>query len=473
MSVTYSTDFLVIGGGSAGYAAARTAAEHGLDVMIVEGGAEVGGLCILRGCMPSKTLIESANRFATLRRASEFGLRAESVRVVPQEIQERKRRLIKEFADYRSTQLEDGRFTFVRGRASFLNSDTVCVHRLDGSVDHVHYKSALIASGSFVHRLDLPGLAAIGTLTSDEVLDSDHMPESIVVLGGGPVALEMAHYYNALGAKVTIIQRSPQVLKGTDPDVAQALMDALRHAGITLYTDTILQKADMVDGRKRIHFTHCGTQKFVEAEEVLEAMGRRPHSDTVNPSAAGVLTKSNGAVTIDRTMQTSVEGIYAAGDVCGPFEIVHVAIQQGEIAARNAARRLGHLSGTAEQIEYHPLLFVVFTEPQLAVAGWTEQEALDNKVGVITASYPFADHGKSIVMGETEGFVKLLAHADTGVLMGAAVVGPHASDLIHEAALAIKMQVTARQFAASPHYHPTLSEIWTYPAEELAEKIKN
>ncbi|HEY8902529.1 MAG TPA: NAD(P)/FAD-dependent oxidoreductase [Chthoniobacterales bacterium] len=461
-------DFAVIGGGSAGYAAARTAASLGLKTVVVEGGSEVGGLCILRGCMPSKTLIESANRMLTLRRAAEFGLRAGEIEVHPSEIIARKRRLIGEFADYRREQLETGAFDFIRGRARFRDPHTIEISWPGEALRELRARSFLVSTGSVVRIPSIPGIEDSGALTSDEALELESLPPTLAVLGAGPVALEMAHYFAALGVEVTVIQRGPQLLTGLDADVAGALEEALRKRGIAIFTGTRILSIERAKGGIRITFEHAGAHRVVECAQLLNALGRQPAIGDLNLDAAGI-EHPKGTIQTDSRQQTSQSHIFAAGDCCGPHEIVHVAIQQGEIAARNAARVLaGEAKEKLEAIDYRLKLFVVFTEPEVAMVGLTEAEARAQAVDARSASYPFNDHGKSLVMGETDGFVKLIADSATGELLGGAVVGPHAADLIHEVVVAMHFRATAAQFASIPHYHPTLSEIWTYPAEDLA-----
>jgi pyruvate/2-oxoglutarate dehydrogenase complex dihydrolipoamide dehydrogenase (E3) component len=208
----------------------------------------------------------------------------------------------------------------------------------------------------------------------------------------------------------------------------------------------------------------------VEADLVLNALGRRPAIGRLGLENAGVALEGH-AICADLEQRTTAPHLFAAGDCCGPYEVVHIAITQAETAAKNAAALLRGEKPTA--LDYRLKLFAAFTEPQMASCGMTEQEAREMGLKVLTASYPFADHGKSIVKGETDGFVKLIADADTGAILGGAVVGPEASELIHEIVVAMAFHGTAGQLALVPHYHPTLSEIWTYPAEELAEKVGN
>ncbi|MEO6054664.1 MAG: dihydrolipoyl dehydrogenase [Chthoniobacterales bacterium] len=463
-------DFIVIGGGSAGYAAARTAADLGLETLVVEGGKDVGGLCILRGCMPSKTLIESANRYRTLQRATEFGLHAGNISFDATQIIARKRKLIGEFADYRHEQLESGRFTFVRGEATFIDAHTIQVKKPDGSEEKFSAKSFLIATGSTISMPDIPGLKETGFLTSDDILEMEQLPKSVTVLGAGPVALELAHYLSALGTKVTILQRSAQLLKGTDPEMAHVVEEAFRARGIKIHTQARLVRVEMHANLKRVVFEQDGQEHFSDAVEIFAALGRKPNIEKLNLKAAGVKLEKQHVFT-GLTQQTSVENIFAAGDVSGPYEIVHIAIQQGEIVARNAARVIHKGKGELETSDYRLKLYVVFTDPEVAVVGLSESECEDQKIPYVAAKYPFNDHGKSLVMGETEGFVKLVAHAKTGEILGGGVVGPHASDLIHEIVVAMAFHAKAAQLAVIPHYHPTLSEIWTYPAEEICGQL--
>jgi pyruvate/2-oxoglutarate dehydrogenase complex dihydrolipoamide dehydrogenase (E3) component len=459
-------DFVVIGGGSGGYAAARTASSLGLSTALIEGGEQVGGLCILRGCMPSKTLIESGNRYRTLRHAEEFGLHAEKIGYDAAKIVERKRRLIGEFADYRAQQLAGGSFDFIRGRAEFLDPHCLRVSLLEGGERILALKSGCIATGSVLNRPSIQGIELC--LSSDDLLELTEIPASAVVLGGGPVALEMAHYLESLGSRVTILQRNTQLLTGNDHDVAEAVAEAFRRRGMQVLCGTRLEKIEKSGNQTAVHFSHGNGGEVIRADLVVNALGRRPAIAGLGLEKAGVALEGP-AICTDLEQRTTARHLFAAGDCCGPYEVVHIAITQGETAARNAAALIK--GGAPVTLDYRLKLFACFAEPQMASCGMTEQEARENGLQIVTASYPFADHGKSLVKGETDGFVKLIADAKSGSILGGAVVGPEASELIHEIVVAMAFHATAAQLATIPHYHPTLSEIWTYPAEELAEKI--
>jgi pyruvate/2-oxoglutarate dehydrogenase complex dihydrolipoamide dehydrogenase (E3) component len=462
-----SYDFAVLGGGSAGYSAASIAASLGLSTVVIEGGDEVGGLCILRGCMPSKTLIESANRFLTIRRAAEFGLSVGHKGYDAGAIIDRKRRLIGEFADYRVGQLNSGKFAFVRGHADFLDAHRIRIRLREGGEREIKIKSALISTGSVLNVVDVPGLQETGFIYSDIALDSEKIPGSVVILGGGSIALEFAHFYNALGTRVTIIQRSQQLIREADADVIAPLVKAFQHRGIECVTGTRIIRVEKTEAGKRVIYEKDGKELQADADEIFYALGRRPAVDSLGLEKAGVRQHKDSAIDVNSSMQTSQPHLFAAGDVVGLYQIVHIAIEQGAIAARNAGR-----IGTDQPLatmDYRMKLFGIFSEPQIAFVGLTEREAAQRGINVRTASYSFADHGKSIVRGEPEGLVKLIVDAESGEIVGAAVVGPEATELIHEIVVAMSFHCTAAALAAIPHYHPTLSEIWMYPAEELAK----
>ncbi|MBX7210384.1 MAG: FAD-dependent oxidoreductase [Verrucomicrobiaceae bacterium] len=467
--MTDDFDFLVLGGGSAGYAAARTAAAEGMRVAVVDGAEELGGLCILRGCMPSKALIESANRNLAIRRAEEFGLRVESRGVDVTAVRDRKRALIAGFAGYRQGQLQDGRFVLHRGHARFKNAHAVEITPREGGAGvEIRARTFCVAAGSVSNVPEIPGLREAGFWTSDDVLDAGSLPQSIAVLGGGAIALEMAHYLEGVGCKVALIQRGPQFLTGQDRACSEVIENAFTHRGIGCHLDTNIHRVSQVHGRRHIEFRQGGHERSVTVDQILVAMGRHPATEHLGLQHAHV-GLAGRKIIVTPTMQTTQPHIFAAGDVCSPLDVVHVAIQQGEIAARNA-RRMLRGEPVSEEFDGRLRLFGVFSHPQVAAVGAGEVELRAEGVPFVSASYPFDDHGKSMVMGETEGFVKMIAHRDSGEILGACCVGPEATEIIHEVVVAMHHRCTVRQFMAIPHYHPTLSEIWTYPAEELAEQ---
>jgi pyruvate/2-oxoglutarate dehydrogenase complex dihydrolipoamide dehydrogenase (E3) component len=454
-------DVIVIGGGSGGYAAADTAQSAGAKVAIVDPGP-LGGLCILRGCMPTKTILRSSDIMALIQRAEEFGLSTSGIQANLAAITDRKNKLIREFADYRIGQLKNPRFTLIQDKAAFVSPNEI-----EAGGQRLSAKAFIIATGSVISKIPIPGLEETGYLTSDDVLEMKDQPKSMIVLGAGPVAVELAQFYQRIGTQATLIQRSPHILSFTDEDLAQPVEARLREEGMIVYTDTQLQKVSTDGNRKTVRFLHEGKEKTVSAQSLFDALGRRPNTDGLNLEAAGVEMGEWG-IGVDCAMQTRQPHIFAVGDVNGLHEVVHIAIQQGEIAGWNAT----HPDQTSREVDERLTTNVVFTDPQVASVGLTEKDCRKKKIDYIAASYPFDDHGKSLCLGETHGHVKLLCDPKSGELLGGHITGPEASELIHQLIAIMYYKGTVKDLLTMPHYHPTLSEILTYPAEELTGKIK-
>lgn len=455
-------DVIVIGGGSAGYAAARTAREAGADVAIVDPGP-LGGLCILRGCMPTKTILRSAEIAVLMRRAKVFGLSSVDVKAELGAIVDRKDRLVREFADYRIQQLRDPAYTLYESAAAFVSP-----HVIQAGPQQLTARSFVIATGSTPREVAIPGLYEIGYVTSDELLDVRDQPESLLVLGGGPVALEFGQFFARIGTRVTFIQRGPHVLSHLDRDIGSALEQALRDEGAEIFAGTTLLSATQNGSQQSIHFLHRGEERTVSGAQIFQALGRRPNIDSLQIDAAGVKV-DDGRIVVDEAMRTSQPHIFAVGDVTNLYDIVHIAIQQGELAAQNAC----YPDRPAQSFDDRLVTEVVFTDPQVAVVGLSERACRARGVPYLTASHPFAEHGKAMCLGSTHGFVKLLAAPKTGELLGAQIVGPEAGELIHELIAVMYYHGTAQDLLRMPHYHPTLAEIVTYPAESLVEQLRS
>jgi pyruvate/2-oxoglutarate dehydrogenase complex dihydrolipoamide dehydrogenase (E3) component len=455
-------DFVAIGGGSAGFNAARVAAALGLRTAIVDGARELGGLCILRGCMPSKTLLYMAEMLHLAKKGKTIGLAIPSARANLAAMQARKRRIIAAFAAYRRRALETGDFDLIRAQARFRDPHTLEL----SSGRTLRARHLLIATGSTVAVPPIPGLAAAQAWTSDDVLDLDFLPPSVVVLGGGIVACELAQYLVRIGTRVTLIQRSPHLLRDHSAEAAAVVRQALVDDGIELFTGTRLLEVRRGRRGYSVEFEHAGRRIERRAAHLFNALGRDPATGALDLNAAGVKVRPGGQIATNRWQQTSAPHIYAAGDCAGPFEIVHLAIQQGELAARHAAgvRPL-------RPVDYSLLLHVVFTDPQLATIGRLERDLLTRGTPFVTATYPFDDHGKSILMEANYGYVKVVADPARGRILGAEIVGKDAGELIHTFTGPLALRATVFDLLRAPWYHPTLAEIITYPLEEIAETI--
>jgi pyruvate/2-oxoglutarate dehydrogenase complex dihydrolipoamide dehydrogenase (E3) component len=455
-------DFIAIGGGSAGFNAARVAAGLGKRVAIVDGAKALGGLCILRGCMPSKTLLYSAEILHHAQQGSVFGLKIPRASADMKAVHARKKRLIGDFARYRTRQLTTGDFDLYRHQARFVDAHTLELS--DGT--RLRGDRFLIATGSKVGVPPLPGLADVPFWTSDDVLELDYIPESAIVLGGGIVACELAQFLRRIGARVIIVQRSPHLLREHSPAAADVVQQAFRDEGIEVFTDTRIRRISHGRGGFQVAFEHKGKSVIRRTRHLLNALGREPNTERLGLEAAGVGVNPAGRVLVNRWQQSSQPHIYAAGDVCGPHDIVHLAIAQGELAARHACGVKG-----VRPVDDSMLLSVVFTEPQLASIGRSESELKARNVDYLQASYPFDDHGKSILMEANYGYVKVIAEPKLGRILGAEIVGPDAGELIHCFSGPLAMHATVFDLLRAPWYHPTLAEIITYPLEEIAEQI--
>jgi pyruvate/2-oxoglutarate dehydrogenase complex dihydrolipoamide dehydrogenase (E3) component len=457
-----SYDFVAIGGGSAGFNAARLAVTLGLKTAVIDGARDLGGLCILRGCMPSKTLLYMADVLHLAQKAKTFGLRIPSARADMKAIHARKKKIIADFADYRVRALEAGKFDLIRAHARFLNT-----HTLELSTgEHVRARHILIGTGSQVSVPPIPGLAEAPFWTSDDVLELDFVPPSVIVLGGGIVACELAQFLNRIGARVSLVQRSVNILRDHSPAASTVVQQAFVDEGIELFAGTQLQRVTSSRRGVSVEFIHDGKRITRTAAHLLNALGREPNTAGLNLPAVGIQTRPNGQIVTNRWQQSTAPHLYAAGDCAGPAEIVHIAIQQGELAARHAA-------GVAKlkPVDYTLLLNVVFTDPPLATIGLLENELATSDLAYLVASYPFNDHGKSILMDANYGYVKVMAEPGRGRILGAEIVGKDAGELIHAFSGPLAMRATVFDLLRAPWYHPTLAEIITYPLEEIAEKI--
>ncbi len=458
-----SYDFISLGGGSAGFNGARVAAALGLRTAVVDGARELGGLCILRGCMPSKTLLYAAEQLHHARYGGRFGLSIPSARPDMAVVQKRKRRIIADFAAHRVRQLTAGRFDLFRGAARFVDARTI--ELADGT--RLRGRRFLIATGSRVSVPPGPGLAGVPAWTSDDVLGLDFVPPSVIVLGGGIVACELSQFLNRIGTRVVLVQRSAHILRDHSPEASAVIQQAFRDEGIELFAGTAIRSVAHTRAGFTVVFDHQGKRVTRRARHLFNAHGREPNTAGLDLAAAGVAVKAGGRVVVNRWQQTSRPHIYAAGDVCGPHDIVHLAVAQGELAARHAAGVAG-----LRPVDYSLLLNVVFTEPQLATIGVPEHELRARGARYLAASYPFNDHGKSILMEANYGYVRVLAEPERGRILGAEIVGPDAGELIHCFSGPLALRATVFDLLRAPWYHPTLAEILTYPLEEIAAPVK-
>jgi pyruvate/2-oxoglutarate dehydrogenase complex dihydrolipoamide dehydrogenase (E3) component len=453
-------DLVVIGAGSGGFAAARTAAALGKSVALIDHGP-FGGLCILKGCMPSKTLIRSSEISYLAQHSEELGIQVIGISVDYRKIINRKNKIVAGFADYRFQEMKKNpKITFIDGSARFLSP-----HELQVGKRQVRGDKFLIATGSKVFVPEIPGLRESGFITSNEALELKELPRSLAIIGGGVIALELGQHFSRMGVEVHLFSRSRYVLSWEDEEVGRGLEKYLEEEGISFHTGAAYDSVSTgEDGLKALSWHSDGKPDNVEVEEILLAAGREADFDRLNLEIARVEYNDHGIVVNDE-METNVPSIFAAGDATGIYHLAHIAVYQGEIAGHNA------FSDQKRKADYRIVPEVVFTNPLFARVGMNEKEARESGRAFIAASYAFDDLGKAICTGQTKGFVKMIADSKSGEILGVVILGAEADLLIHEMAVAMQFRATVQQFLQIPHFHPTLSEILTYPAEEIASKL--
>jgi len=456
-------DLVVVGGGSAGHAAARTAAGLGADVALVESAETLGGLCILRGCMPSKTLIETANRMRAIREAGNFGIDAPEPRLDADRLRSRLERLVGGFREARVGAMRSTGYRLVRGAARFRSPHQIEVRDRDGSGSLLGARAFVVATGSHPHVPGIPGLRDTPYWTSDDVVALPRVPERLLVVGSGAVGMECAHLFEGLGSRVTVLARSERILGGFDADLAEAVQRAGEERGIRVLACTEAGAVRHADGRFRVSTGEDGTEH--EADALLVATGRRPRLDGLGLDAAGVALAS-GRIVIDERAATSVPHIFAAGDCASPVPVVHLAVRQGEVAARNALRLLRgtHTDPPAEWQEQQAMVGL-FTAPEVVKVGMSLDEARRHGLEAREFRHDLDDQGKGEIVGSRHGFAKLVVEDGSRRLLGAAAVGPGMIDCSHVIQLALRREMSLDELLETPFYHPTLAEIWSYVAE--------
>jgi pyruvate/2-oxoglutarate dehydrogenase complex dihydrolipoamide dehydrogenase (E3) component len=464
-----SFDLVVIGGGSAGHAAALTAAELGAKTALVESAEEFGGLCILRGCMPSKILIETANRMRVVRDAARFGFRAAGPEPDLPALRERLHSLIDDFRQDRLQAMKEARYALLRGKARFRSTSEIELREPEGGTRVLEARTFVIATGSEPTVPEIPGLKDTPFWTSDDVVGLPEMPERIAILGTGGVGMEFAHFFEGLGSQVTMIVRGKRIMGDSDPDIAEAMEAESRERGIAFLKETEVKAVSHGAGGFRLKLS--GEAGELSCDTLLVATGRKPATAGLGLEEIGIAMEK-GRILIDERAATSLRCIYAAGDCASPVPVVHLAILQGEVAAKNAvlSMRNDHLNSVAEWPR-RSVMSAWFTEPQCVRIGLSEESAKADGIEVLVGRQSYKDHGKGMIAGSRHGFVKVLAERSNERLLGAAGVGPLVAETGHLLQAAIERQLTLSEYLAIPHYHPTLAEAWLRAVEDAKRQL--
>ena len=437
-------DLVIIGGGAAGLVVASVASQLGLKVALVEKAPKLGGDCLHHGCVPSKTLIHTARVAALMRRGQAFGLPAMSPRADMARVNAR----VQEVVEHIQRHDDPERFRSY-GCEVLLGEGAAFVspHEIQVGARRLRGRRFVVATGSAPAVPPIEGLEAAGFLTNVDLFSLKELPPRLLVLGGGPIGLEMAQAFARLGSKVSVVERLPHLLPQEDPEVADALQALLEREGIEVRTGSGVERVSKDGGVVRARLDD-GSE--LEAERILVAAGRRPNAAGLNLEAAGVRYGPRG-IEVDARLRSSQKHIYACGDVCGPYPFTHMAEYQAGIVLSNAVFRF------PKKADYRVVPWVTYTDPELARVGLTEQQAREQGLEPLVLRFPFKDVDRALCEGETGGFTKLVTHK--GRILGASILGPHAGELIHELVLAMKTGARISDISGTIHAYPTLAQV--------------
>ncbi len=449
-SAERDADIVVIGSGPAGYVAAIRAAQLGAKVVIVEK-ASVGGTCLNVGCIPTKVLLACAAVLESVKNGEEFGVKVSGYDLDLAKMMSRKESVVKRLVGGVESLFKSKKIRLVRGEGRITDRNTVSVTTAEG-VETIKTANMLIATGSVTALLPLPGFELGPKVwTSTEALSFTHVPRSILIVGCGAIGLEAGYTFAKLGTDVTLVEMCPQILPAADTETANELMKSLKKQGMKFILESTVTKAEDTKSGKRVFVKTGDKEEAIEAEIVLVAVGRKAAIQGIGLEEVGVKTE-RGRIVVDQHMRTNVPGVYAAGDCIGEPMLAHVGWTESIVAVE-------HMMGLGSKMDYKAFPACVYTTPECASVGLTEEQARERYKDVKVGKFTFRHNGKAMGIGEIEGFIKFITEGKYGEILGVHMVGPHVTDMIAEAVLAIKNELTVDEVVATIHPHPTLSEV--------------
>jgi len=454
-------DVVIIGGGPGGYVAAIKAAHLGLKAILVEKD-KLGGVCLNRGCIPTKALVSTAELLNHLQKAGEFGIQVKDYSIDFPAIMKRKDLITRRLSSGVEQLMKANQVRVVKGEGQIVEPGKVEITDTAGEKEVIKTKNIIIATGSKVMRLPIPGIDSEGVITSDEALSLSELPSKMIIIGGGVIGIEFAGIFKALGVEVTVVEMLPRILLPIDEEIARRLTQILKRKGIEILTSCKVKEIKKNHQNLEVLVSTNDGEKKLETEKVLLAAGRVPELGNINVQRLGI-ELDKGAIKVGEKMRTNISNIYAVGDVVGKIMLAHVASREGIVAVEN-------ISGKEVLMDYKVVPNCVFSMPEVASVGLTEEETRKENDNIKVSKFPFMANGKALGMGETEGMVKIIADADTFELLGLHILGAHASDLIAEGTLALSMEATAFEIVNTIHAHPTLAETIAEAAEGILGK---
>lgn len=459
MSDTQKTKVVVIGGGPGGYAAAFKAADLGLDVTLIDREPNPGGVCLYRGCIPSKALLHVAKLLSEAEEAENWGIHFQKPRIELDKLREWKESVVKKLTGGLGQLAKTRKITFMQGTAKFLDAYSVEVALADGETKRVQFDNAIIATGSIPTRIPALSIDSPRLLDSTGALELDDIPERLLVIGGGYIGLEMGTVYASLGSRVSVVEMMSGLLPGADRDLVQVLHKRLEGKFEDILLETkVTEIKEQKNGLKVTFEPKNGESEARIFDKVLMSIGRRPNCAGLEIEEAGLQTNKQGFIETDSQCRTRQDHIYAIGDIAGEPMLAHKASHEGLVAAESIA-------GEKVAFEPHAIPAVVFTDPELAWAGLTEQEAKDQGIEVQVAKFPWGASGRATTFDRNDGLTKLIVDPETERLLGIGIVGFNAGEMIAEGVLAIEMAALVSDLKLSIHPHPTLTETVMEAAE--------
>lgn len=441
-------DIAIIGGGPGGYTAAIYAAKRNVKVCLIEKG-ELGGTCLNWGCIPTKTLIHTAESYKNLAYLEEFGINVNDVDIDWGRALKNKAKIVNNLTKGISSLLRKNKVEVFKGTAQFVDNNTIRIVN-DKGEQEITADNIIIASGSEPIIIPIKGHDLEGVITSKEALELEKIPKSMAIIGGGVIGAEIAFIYNSLGTKISIIEMLPQLLGRQDQDIVRDFTEKFKNQGVQIFVESKVQSIEKtIGGLKVIYEAQEGFLQEVEVENVLMAVGRKAKFDHLK--CMNLITNKSGIV-VDEYLRTNIPNIYAIGDVNGKMMLAHVASHQGIAAVKN-------ILGDKNIIDYKVIPSCIYTNPEVASVGLTEEEArgkYDDQINV--GLFPFQANGKALTLGKNSGFVKIVTDKKWNEIIGVHIIGPQATELIAEAVLGIKLECTAEELSNAVHAHPSLSE---------------
>ncbi|WZL72131.1 dihydrolipoyl dehydrogenase [Clostridiaceae bacterium 35-E11] len=445
-------DIVIIGGGPAGYVAAIRAAQIGANVSLIEQ-RKLGGTCLNRGCIPTKALYTNAEILNNLKNIDAFGIKVSNYEIDVTQIQERKQKIVDQLVGGIEKILKAYGVEVINGKGTIKDPNKVFALLHDGTEKEITTKNIIIATGSKPSIPDVPGSNLKGVITSDELLNFREVPKKMAIAGSGVIGMEFAYIFNAMGSEVSVI--SSTLLKRVDKDLTKRLLPLLKKQGIKIYNDT--RVSEIVQGENGL-LVIANNKKGkgevkLEVDYLLMASGRNPIVEGMNLDDLGVAYDKKG-IKVDANFETNIKGVYAIGDAIGGMMLAHVASHEG-------VRAVEHIMGISSNANHEVVPDCIFIKPQIACVGLTEEEAKEKGLNYQVSKFMFGANGKALAMEEPDGFVKVIATEEDQRIVGVHIMGPHASDLIHEAALAITKKMHVEDIGHTIHAHPTLGEAFS------------